>query len=286
MATLLRALFAALILVVTAGAAFADDWQATRLRGAVIQLVDGEWVKLKRGDVVPDSRVIRTLKTGHVDLKRGKETIQLGPDTQIRIFDEGGTKPYTTVEQSFGSVSVEAEVRNVQHFAVETPFLAAVVKGTRFTVTSGKTGARVDVKRGVVAVTAAKTGQTINVTPGRSVAIEAGNQIGLVLSGKGLPKDGVAVSQIVQAADGSVTVQIEAGKSGVNVGVGVGVGGVGVGVGLGVGGTPPGSPSPPAIVVDVDLGGGSSSGGGGSSGGGLGIGIGVGIGGIGLNLGL
>lgn len=43
-------------------------------------------------------------------------------------------------------------MENVQHFAVQTPFLAAVVKGTKFTVVSSKTGAEVAVQRGNVEV--------------------------------------------------------------------------------------------------------------------------------------
>ena len=79
--------------------------------------------------------------------------------------DKGGAKPFTTVQQSFGQVAVEAEVENVQHFAVQTPYVAAVVKGTRFTVTSDAKGASVSVQRGHVEVDdkANKTHVTISI---------------------------------------------------------------------------------------------------------------------------
>ena len=48
-------------------------------------------------------------------LTRGAETIELAPGTQIRIYDRGGRKPFTTVAQQSGTVSIEAEVRQVQH---------------------------------------------------------------------------------------------------------------------------------------------------------------------------
>lgn len=51
-------------------------------------------------------------------LARDDETIELGPNTQIRILDEEGAKPFTTVQQQFGTVSIEAKVENVEHFAV------------------------------------------------------------------------------------------------------------------------------------------------------------------------
>ena len=109
-------------------AAFADDWVAVKLRGQVLQLVGDDWSRLQRGDVVSDDRVIRTLGNGRVDLQRDAEVISLGGNTQIQIKDKTG-KRYTTVQQYFGTVEVEAEVQNVQHFAVQTPLLAAVVKG-------------------------------------------------------------------------------------------------------------------------------------------------------------
>ena len=43
----------------------------------------GESIKLKRGGVVPDSRVIRTLKTGNVEFERGNESVTIGPNTQL-----------------------------------------------------------------------------------------------------------------------------------------------------------------------------------------------------------
>jgi len=166
--------------------ASADDWIAGKLRGQVLQLIDNQWQPLDRGAVVPDSRVVRTLHSGMVTFARGNETLQVGPDTQIQIFDKGGSKPFTTVKQYFGSVSVEAEVQQVQHFAVQTPYLAAVVKGTRFTVSSGKGGASVEVRRGHVAVEDKqdKTHVMLAVGQSASVDIEAGGALQVAGRGK------------------------------------------------------------------------------------------------------
>src|SRR4051794_24836876 len=133
--------------------AHSDDWTANKLRGRVLQLVDQQWQPLQRGDIVPDGHVVRTLGGAQVQLTRGEETVDVGSDTQIQIFDKPTSgKPFTTVKQYFGTIAVEAEVEKVQHFAVQTPSLAAVVKGTKFTVKSGTNGASVSVQRGHVAV--------------------------------------------------------------------------------------------------------------------------------------
>ena len=172
----------ALATLISTTAAMADDWVATKLRGTVLVLVEGDWAKLKRGDVVPDDRVIRTLRGGRVTFERGAESIDLGGDTQVQIFDRSGKK-FTTVKQYFGSVGVEAEVQQVQHFSVQTPHLAAVVKGTRFVVVSGKRGAKVEVKRGRVAVEDRDTHQSTLVGAGQAAI--SGDGTPLVVSGRG-----------------------------------------------------------------------------------------------------
>jgi hypothetical protein len=153
----------------------------------VLQHVDGEWIKLKRGGVVPDSRVIRTLKTGNVEFERGNESVTIGPNTQIQIFDEESVKPFTTVKQYFGTVTVEAEVRQVQHFAVQTPYLAAVVKGTKFVVTSGDSGADVAVKRGHVLVEDKAGHDSVTISVGQSAAV-GDDASGMMIAGRGIGK--------------------------------------------------------------------------------------------------
>jgi hypothetical protein len=167
-----RLCLAVLFLFALSAAALADDWMAVKLRGEVLQLVGGQWEPLKRGDVVSDDRVVRTLKTGRVEFRRDAEVISLGPDTQIQIHDRSGQR-FTTVTQHFGQVTIEAEVRNVQHFAVETANLAAVVKGTRFVVTAGKDWSKVDVQRGHVAVESELTHSTTVIAKGQSATASA-----------------------------------------------------------------------------------------------------------------
>lgn len=180
-----RAAVAAIVLLVSIIPALADNWVAVKLRGQVLQLVDKQWLELQRGDVVPDDRFIRTLKSGKVQFQRGRETIDLGPQTQVRIFDKPG-RQFTTVRQDFGSVAIEADVRNVEHFSVETPHLAAVVKGTKFVVTSGKSKASVKVTRGRVAVADEHSGQSVVVVAGQTASTEVGQS--LEVTGRGSNK--------------------------------------------------------------------------------------------------
>jgi hypothetical protein len=180
MRTLLSALLIALLATTPA---LADDWVAAKLRGSVYVndlRGDGKWQPLRRGEVVSDDRVIRTMASGNVEFTRDAEVISLGPNTQVQIVDRKG-KRYTTVKEQYGKVAIEANVENVQHFAVETPYLVAVVKGTKFTVTTSDSGSQVKVTRGLVAVTGAGR-QTVLVPAGQQVSGSASGR--MQLSGK------------------------------------------------------------------------------------------------------
>jgi hypothetical protein len=243
-------------------AAWADDWVAVKLRGQVLQLIDGEWAAIERGDVVPDDRVIRTGSTGRVDFRRDAETISLGADTQVQIHDRVGER-FTTVEQHFGTVEVEAEVRNVRHFAVETPFLAAVVKGTRFVVRSGRSEASVQVKRGRVEVTDLKTGIHALVPSGQTATV--GSDGSFVLDGRGsastpvLGANGAIVGEggvsaaAVNASAGGVGAAVSVDGNGVAVGV-TAPGGVGTEVTVGPEGVEVGVEVGDVVGVDADVG--------------------------------
>jgi hypothetical protein len=160
----------------------ADDWVAAKAYG-VFTYIDDHWVPVHRGDVVPDGQVVRTQANGRVLFVRGAEQVALSGDTQVMINDRDD-KQFTTVKQWYGEVAVEAEVQNVQHFAVRTPELAAVVKGTRFVVTSGNGESSVDVQRGHVEVDDARRGYTVTVDAGQSVTTGDGTVMQVAGSGE------------------------------------------------------------------------------------------------------
>ena len=91
----------------------------------------------------------------------------------------------TTILHQAGSIVLEVEKQNVEHFEVETPFLAAVVKGTRFNVNVGQHGADVRVLSGSVNVSSFKTGQFALVSAGQLASVAALGQGNLTLGGSG-----------------------------------------------------------------------------------------------------
>ncbi|MDB2384118.1 FecR family protein, partial [bacterium] len=192
------AMMALLVLVPTAG--FADDWVAEQLRGRVFMFDNGEWKALERGDVISDDRYIRTTGGGRVTFVRGNESIEVSNQTQIRILDANGTK-YTTVMQDFGTVGIEAEVEQVQHFSVVTPFLAAVVKGTQFTVTVSENDSEVSVNRGLVQVRDTQNRVMTNVRPGQRANVQRGRK--MEVQGRG-PKEPMTTFDGEEMSDSEV----------------------------------------------------------------------------------
>jgi hypothetical protein len=87
--------------------------------------------------------------------------------------------------QQAGSILLEVEKRNVKHFEVETPYLAAVVKGTQFRVSVDAASTRIDVTRGQVEVADFRSGQIAQVMPGQAATAFAQGKPGLSLSGTG-----------------------------------------------------------------------------------------------------
>jgi hypothetical protein len=80
-------------------------------------------------------------------------------------------------------VAITANVENVKHFAVDTPFLVAVVKGTKFTVTSGSTNSQVDVTRGKVGVEDLADRTFVDVLAGQHARDGAGQPLSVGGSG-------------------------------------------------------------------------------------------------------
>jgi hypothetical protein len=152
------------------------------------------------------------------------------------------------------------------HFSVETPYLVAVVKGTKFKVAVTATYAEVAVQEGRVQVRALKTGKYADIVAGQKALVDkAGN---LKLSGKGKfasimtgsPR-AAAVSQTAGASG-----NLSAGGVGAQAGIGLGSGGLSVNGGASIGGA--------SVGVGASVGSGASVG---ASVGGGGIGLGGGL---------
>jgi hypothetical protein len=185
---LLRVLTVALVLGAASGASAADDgvWQVSKSSGEVWTTTSGaQPVSLGQQAILRPGDTIRTGRNGRVLLTRGEETILVSPNSVIGLPTEKKDGLSTTIEQQAGSILLEVEKRNVQHFEVETPYLAAVVKGTQFRVSVNANSTSVSVFRGQVEVADFKSGQIAQVMPGQVATASEHGKSGLSLSGSG-----------------------------------------------------------------------------------------------------
>ncbi|WP_027551042.1 FecR family protein [Bradyrhizobium sp. Cp5.3] len=183
-----RALMAVLILGTASGASAAEDgvWSISKASGEVWRATDGaRQVSLNQEETLKPGDTIRTGRNGRVLLVRGEETILISPNSVVGLPAEKKEGLSTTIIQQAGSILLEVEKRNVKHFEVETPYLAAVVKGTQFSVTVSAGSTKVGVVRGQVEVSDFKTGQIAQVMPGQAATAFEHGKPGLSLSGAG-----------------------------------------------------------------------------------------------------
>jgi hypothetical protein len=169
-------------------AASAEDaaWHVSKSSGEVWLTATGaRQVSLSTEASLKPGDNIRTGRNGRVLLVRGEETILISPNSAIGIPAEAKGGLSTTITQQAGSILLDVEKRNVKHFEVETPYLAAVVKGTQFRVSVSNNDASVDVLRGEVEVADFKSGQSALVLPGQAAKVFAHGPGGLSLSGTG-----------------------------------------------------------------------------------------------------
>jgi hypothetical protein len=197
-------LLALLAVVCSASGAIAGDgvWHVAKASGEVWVTNLGVQVATVTADtVLKPGDNIRTGNNGRVLLVRGEETMLISPNSAIGIPEQTSDGMSTTITQQAGSILLEVERRNVKHFEVETPYLAAVVKGTHFRVTVAKNDTHVDVLRGEVEVSAFKSGQVALVDAGQSANVPTDGSSLLSLSGSG------TFNPIAQGAPRSSSVQ-------------------------------------------------------------------------------
>ncbi len=185
MPLLARVLVLILFLLPTTATAGSDDWQVAKATSQVKYTIDlSNWMDLHAGDIVPNRAWISTGPRGRAQLARGVESIGFQPNTMASITTNSSlfSSRKTEVRQQTGTLDLEIERRSQPHTTVQTPYLAAVVKGTIFHVTVGKTAASVSVDRGLVQVTSFASGQQANVGPHQTASVN--RNTGMAVSGQ------------------------------------------------------------------------------------------------------
>jgi FecR protein len=162
-----------------------DPWRITRFTGtAVIINTDRTVRPVELNGIIEPGQTIATSSSGRVMLVKGATTIMVAPSSAMVITPNRSDDGKIVVLQRKGQLDVEVEKRESRYFSVETPFLAAVVKGTHFSVSVGRSEARVNVTEGLVRVDGFIAGKTALVGAGLSVTAKKNGAFGISGPGK------------------------------------------------------------------------------------------------------
>lgn len=183
-------ILAAAVLMLAASTAHAGNtstWHVEMMSGEAYIQTDGAMpVSLTPNGTVAPGTVIETGEDGRVVLSRGTESIMISPNSSVAVSPDSDNGPMTRILQRVGTVLLQVDKQDRQHFEVETPYLAAVVKGTKFTVSVDAGGAAVHVMEGVVETIDLDTGDVGMIRPGQTAQTFAGKGNGLTVSGPGV----------------------------------------------------------------------------------------------------
>ncbi|MGK2740956.1 FecR domain-containing protein [Tepidicaulis sp. LMO-SS28] len=222
--------FIAMLICLFVAPVRADElWRVEKVSGEVTVLSGAaEPAALTPARDLPPGSVVETGSTGRAVLSRGEEVIVVSPNSSISISPESARGMLTSILQRVGTILLTVDKKDRQHFEVETPYLAAVVKGTKFSVSVDGAGAAVHVMEGAVEVIDLDTGDVGVVRPGQTAQsfVEAGK--GLSVSGPGaepvMRGQEKTRARKVPPAKASVPVMQEASAGGVHISKDIGGG--------------------------------------------------------------
>lgn len=158
--------------------ASSSEWTLVQAEGDVqIQPAGSGWTPIAASYVVHAGSVLRTGQNGRAVLESGGDRIFVSPNSRLELpaGEQGGA--VTHVRQSLGTMLYDIFTANdfatpvAERFRVDTPYLAAIIKGTTFTVAVGAEGAAVHVVKGVVKVTNALGRNAAWVYPGETAVV-------------------------------------------------------------------------------------------------------------------
>ncbi|MBB4067188.1 FecR domain-containing protein [Gellertiella hungarica] len=165
-------------------AALAADWVVAKVSQPSSYTEDRKtWFPLKPGMTVKNQSWISTGPRGRVVLQRAKDRVTFQPNTLAGVYERPGFAVHTDFAQQAGTIRLEIDPKVKPHLAVQTPYLAAVVKGTVFSVTVSGKGATVGVDRGRVEVTDALSGERTGVRAGQKAAVDNNPRTAMAVTG-------------------------------------------------------------------------------------------------------
>jgi len=161
------------LLVFAPARATDSHWTIASAEGTAILILNGsEEVAATQGYPVEAGATLITGVDGMVTLVRRGDSVTMHPNSEMTVPDTvSGDR--MGVLQNLGRLLFRMETRESRNFEVRTPFLAATVKGTVFTVEVAADQATVTVTEGSVLVAPVRGGRSELVDAGNRASVKA-----------------------------------------------------------------------------------------------------------------
>ncbi len=183
----LSRLLLSLLLLFSAVPALAQGagWTISEIKGRVVVIDSRGERPASAGQALVPGATVRTQARASAVLVRGREFVTLRQNAQVRIPEAARSRSIVQIIQDYGSALFNIGKQADPPFGVETPYLAAVVKGTTFIIAVGEDGATLQVTEGAVEAATPDGGARELVLPGAVAMVAANDTMRLVIEGEG-----------------------------------------------------------------------------------------------------
>ncbi|MEP3464942.1 MAG: FecR family protein, partial [Parasphingorhabdus sp.] len=169
----------------TSAMAQSGGWKLSETNGQVSVGRQGVTKTAIGGQNLRAGDVIRTGSRGRAVVTRGDQYMVVAANSHIKLANPETDGVITQVFNYLGNVLFKVDKRKAKHFGVETPYMAAVVKGTTFNVTVGAEGSTVQVTEGAVEVATLDGGAIELLQPGMIGMVSGADPFAMTIMGDG-----------------------------------------------------------------------------------------------------
>jgi hypothetical protein len=159
------------------------EWRVSETSGPV-SLVNGDQKRaVTRGMKLQPGDAVHAGAGGRAVLVQGRDFVTVSANSRVTVPTADKATGFVKLLQDWGQALFKIEKKGTPHFGVNTPSLAAVVKGTTFSITVDRSGSSLQVTEGAVEVATLDGGARDLLRPGGLASIAAADPYRLNVRG-------------------------------------------------------------------------------------------------------
>lgn len=161
------------------------EWRVSETAGQVTIRRGDQSRPAQRGATLASGDTVETGGNGRAVLVHARDFVTVAANSRVAVPAAEEATGLTKLMQYVGNAVYRIQKLGKPHFGVKTPYLAAVVKGTTFSVTVGGAGTSLQVTEGLVEVATPDGGARDLIRPGAVAMVAAADVYRLRVQGEG-----------------------------------------------------------------------------------------------------